>query len=252
MTTFSARRFLYFLRFECGILRGKLLMPLLLPPLLFTAFALSRLAFGIKIDEWGETSYLLGLMLALNAAANAFRRELEPESASVHLLLPASHLERFLVRWCLSFLLAFGMQLIILVALSNLFAFAQASATQQTLTTWLAPDFAAIQRIFRNFILMHAIFFTGGLYFRKNPVLKSIFAMHGYVAILALVGGLISYAGYKVFRSEGMSMVHSILGAVAKDAPLSSPAVYLSWYVLFPALLYLCAFFRSQEIEANG
>lgn len=247
MTSFDSTRFARFLRFDLLSRRASQLLPLVVPPALFLLGALWSLMTGGNVTVWPSTSFSVALILAVEAAAQAHRRELDSGTAAFYMLLPVSHTERYLSRWILSFALPFVGQLILLTALANIVAGIGSIMGRE----WAGPILPSVPMLLGDlatFATVHSVFFAGGIFWRTNPVIKTIAATIGYgmVALMALaVAGAVSVKGGASsnfsWSNDGATEAFQALGDVGN----------LAWRVALPLLLYAAAFYRAKENEVR-
>jgi hypothetical protein len=249
VTSFNFARFCAFLRFDLLARRYELLLPLGLPPLLFLLWSLLRLTAGNSIDSWPTLSFALGLMLAVSSASKAHSRELDASTAALFVLLPATHLERFAARFFTSFVLPFFVQGLLLTLLVNVMALLSRMLGFQG-KGWFFPSREEFTAALAVFFFLHALFFSGGIFFRRSAALKTMFSCLGYFGVLGFA-----------------SLVVALVGGIQKvafDANLlvgfySTPPAFntyftvarILWLGFFPLLLYLATFFRTVENEVR-
>lgn len=250
MQNFDRARFARYLRYELVSRRSELMLPMLLPPALYTLWALGRFLNGGPIDAWGTVSFVLALALGLAAAVGAHRQDVDPATGPYHLLLPASHVERFWTRWSLSFVPMVLGQLVILTVLAYLFA----------TIAWLmgrgAPRVDLPEA--RSLLIMlglyggaHGSFFAGGIFFKRSPFIKTLLTMTVYGAVVSIATLVLAVVGV-VHRMQ--YDVSSLVRLQAVDAELGVTAtvVFTAWAVLLPVLMYAAAYYKAREYEVRG
>lgn len=244
---FDKQRFLNFLRFEFAAKRSELLLPMLVPPALYSFWALSRLAFGSGVDAWADSSFIFCLLLGLGMTSLSYNRETHPSSATFYLMLPATTGERFATRWILSFALSFLGQLLVLSVLAQVFS-GLSLLLGRTSSFPLLPSRDFLWTCFKIFVPAHAIFFAGSIFYKKNPLIKTILSSIGYSAVLLftlMVLKIIGLVQSTMFESD--NLVHHL-----QDNSSSNRVGVLAWQILLPVLLYIATYFRSQENEVRG
>lgn len=184
-------------------------------------------------------------------ASTVFAQFGDRRQASVALLLPASHLEKYLVVWLYSvplFLLGF-MPLFYLADALTAYVGAAPGQTPELLNLFKArQDFAGV---FWWFFLLSGVFLWGAIYFEKAHFVKT-----GFAAFVGMVGlSLLNYQALKGLLSGEVKFAPPFTGAnlVEGDAyyTLQLPDVQTAWLALLPlalaALLWLAAYFRVTE-----
>lgn len=248
MTALDLNRTGGFLRYELLSRRQDLLLPLIVPPAFFALITLFSFAIGRPITEWPQGTFTVALILGAGAAAYAHRRELQPGTASIDMMLPVSHGERFVARLISSLALPFFGQLVLLTLIANLAA-AIGILFGHAWTGPLIPEGRMIAGAFTAFLAWHSALFTGGAFFRGSPIIKTGLASLGYGAVMLIV-----------FSSIVFSQIRDLI-SIGSNVQIESTFVgsdtfrfYLifAWGVVFPALLYVAAFFRTTENEDRG
>lgn len=250
MKAFETQRFVHYFRFELMSRLAEQLLPLVVPSAVYTLWAMGRLLNGGAVDNWGDTSFKIGLLLGIGAAVGAHNKEVDPASASFHLLLPASHAERFVTRWLLTFGLSFFGQLLLLTVLANLFS--AVSVLFGRTEKWLiVPEFSGLVQSFGLYFPVHGIFFAGGIFFKRNPLVKSILAAMVYGGALSFLAVVLTFVGVGNKVSYDLGQLLNAEG-VSGGFDSTKLAVQCAWLLIFPVLLYVAAFFRACENEVRG
>jgi hypothetical protein len=101
------------------------------------------------------------------------------------------------------------------------------------------------------FTLSHGVFFTGGIFFRKNALMRTIFAFLAYAALVSLGTGVFVFSS----GSEKMllTLAMSAAGLGVTDTIFSSVQGLerVLWCGVLPLLLYIAAYFSATENEVR-
>ena len=184
-------------------------------------------------------------------ASTVFAQFGDKRPAAGALLLPASHLEKYLVAWLYSaplFLLVF-LPLFYLVNALVAYVGAAPGQTPALLNLFTArQDFADG---FWWFFLLNSVFLWGAIYFEKAHFVKTGFVVFlgmaalsvlNYRALLSLLSGEVRFA--PPFTGAGLQEGEAFY-------TLTLPETQTAWLALLPlalaALLWLAAYFRLTE-----
>ena len=210
---------------------------------------LQRSALGLS----SQSVFFVLFLLAGGAvfASTVFAQFGERRQATVALLLPASHLEKYLVAWLYSvplFLLVF-VPLFYLVSAAVVHVGAAPGQTPEVLNVLAKrADFAGVLWFFA---LLNGIWLWGGIYFEKAHFIKT-----GFGAFLGLAGlSLLNYQALRGLISDGLRFSPPFTGARLTEGAtfytLTLPEAQTAWLALLPlalaALLWLAAYFRVTE-----
>ncbi len=184
-------------------------------------------------------------------ASTAFTQFGDKRQATVALLLPASHLEKYLVAWIFSlplFLLFF----IPLFSLANAaVAYVSAAPGQTPELLNVFEDGERAMGTFWTLTVLHAAWLWGGIYFEKAHFIKTAFLVFGLFGILAVV----NFQALKLLITPELRPVPPFtkLQFVEKQLSytLDLPAAQFPWLSLVPValalLLWAAAYFRLTE-----
>ncbi|WP_375418695.1 hypothetical protein [uncultured Hymenobacter sp.] len=184
-------------------------------------------------------------------ASTVFAQFGDRRQASVALLLPASHLEKYLVVWLYSvplFLLVF-IPLFYLAAALVVHVAAAPGQTPELLNLFKArQDFYGV---FWFFFLLHAVCLWGAVYFEKAHFIKTGFAVFLGLAVLSLL----NFQVLKGLLGGDVRFTPPFTGAGLKEGEafytLTLPETQAAWLALLPlalaGLLWLAAYFRVTE-----
>lgn len=254
MQPFSLKRTRDFFYFDLRSRQGELLLPLLLPTAIYTLSETGSLLTGSAAGSWGQTSFIIALLLGLGAAVNAHRKEIDTGTASFHLLLPVTHGERFLSRMAMTLGVCFAGQLLVLMILANLFA-AISSFMGFSSMQFVKPSGNFLLISLSLFLPLHSLYFAGGVFFRRSPFIKSTLFALAYAAALGLfmlvliLGGLAQKADFSLEQMMKMVMTTD---SVAYGFEASMWCSRIAWQLVAPLLLYAAAYHRSCENEVRG
>jgi hypothetical protein len=252
MKSFDARRAAAFLRFEFLSRRQEFLLPLWVPPVALTLWALMRLSTGRGFDQWPAFPYTAGLLLSIGAALNAHRNEMATLTAPFHLMLPVPASERFAARLVATLLLPLAGQALLLTLLSNVFAAVGAAFGRNT---WglVAPDALEFASTAGTFVTAHAIFFTGGLFYRSHASIKTLLTMAIYAAGLGALALAFAATGVAGAWEELPAILDQGFGVDGVENGLRALGVSwrVAWHGLLPLLLYAAAYHLSVENEGD-
>jgi hypothetical protein len=248
MQTFNFSRMIHFLTFEFRARRSEILLPLILPATVYSALSVLQILYGTPIEGWPSTAFAGSSLLALYVAANIHRKDLDPGTASLYLLLPVSHCERFTARWLLTCFFPFTAQLALLTLLAYIFgSISFAQGTSMALQPLPTQDL--FTRSLPAFIVAHSIFFAGGIFFRKHPMIKTTFSVLAMVTLLFAVKITIGIAG--VMQKPGFDFDLN-LGAIREGLPAAQWANIFAWLLVLPLGLYSAAYQRNRENELRA
>ena len=184
-------------------------------------------------------------------ASTVFSQFGDKRQATVALLLPASHLEKYLVAWLYSlplFLLVF-VPLFYLADAAVVYAGAAPGQTPELLN--LFADSGAASNIFWSLTMLHAVALWGAIYFEKAHFIKTAFVVFGLLAVLSVL----NHQALKVLVSPGVRPMPVFTKVMFTEADkfysLDLPAAQTAWLALVPvglaALLWAAAYFRVTE-----
>ncbi|MBF9219940.1 hypothetical protein [Hymenobacter ruricola] len=202
----------------------------------------------------GQAEFFVFFLLisAIIFTSTIFSQFGEKRQATVALLLPASHLEKYLVGWLYSmpiFLLVFTSVFYAVDALV-LYGGAPAGHTPELLNVFGNAD--AVKAMAGLLVLLHAVWLCGAIYFEKTHFIKTGFALFtlllglslvNYQALKVLVGGELRPAPpfTTLTLMEGGTHVYNL------GLPMSS----MQWLSYLPLgltlLLWVAAYFRLTE-----
>jgi hypothetical protein len=250
MKAFEFSRFLKFTRFEWLSRFSDQMLPLLVPTMLYSLWALGSLLNGGVVDGWGSGSFSFGLMLGISAAANAHRMENNQSTAVFHLLLPATHCEKFFGKWMLSFGLCFFGQALWLTILANAFALIGA-IKGGSIPSPLLPESNQLSSELEMYLVTHSVFFAGGVFFKRNVIIKTILSSTAFAAAAGLVVLVLVSAGVIPRSTFTLERLIEFQGA-GSGSSFGKRVFHVAWFYVLPVFLYAAAYRRSGRNEARG
>lgn len=252
--SFEPVRCARFLRFELATRRVDFLLPPLVPLALLVLFRGWEFFMKGAVSGFPASLFSFGLLLGIGSAMNAHRADNETGTASLHVLMPATALEKFAARWALSFGLTYVANFVLL-ATASLAASALAAATGRG---WPADALPSVPVWFGGiawYLPVHAVFFCGGTFFRGNPFFKTVAAVAAYVLVLGVLVALL--LAPIVDTAPAVVMALSFLsGNLEATLPGEGTRVAVStgrvaWSAILPLFLYLAAYHRTVEHEVR-
>lgn len=248
MSVLRWSRFYALLRLELVAARSEWLLPLGLPPALWLLGSLFSIGSARGTNDWPELSFQIGLIFALGSTVQAHRRELEPTTAPLYLLLPASHLERFLSKLVLSIGLPFFAQALCLTLLVNLMALTHLIPGSGA-AVW--PDFSMLRTSLGYYLLLHAPMFCGGIFFRSLPLPKTLLSIVAYSGAFSLLFVLVALNRTGVSQDATMALI-ALITQMGQAVAQAKNAALVFGFGLLPGLLYAAAYFRAVENELRS
>jgi hypothetical protein len=233
--------------------RGEFLFPILLPAALLLLLNMFTFLTRKELDSsFPEGIFKLSLLLGIGPTLNAHRKEMDEITAPFHLMLPVSSLEKFVSRWLLTFGLAFVGSLCVIIVLCNAFALVNFMAGKGD-AIFVFPSTQILLNSLQSFFVFHSIYFLGGVRFRKNAFLKTIFSMIGYMfGVFCLFMILLSTGFLKdLFADVSLPQIFEKISRGPQDG-IGLSLIKISWTIVLPVLLYISAYFHSDEFEARS
>lgn len=135
--------------------------------------------------------------------SNAFKELRHPTTSCAFLTLPASVFEKYLSRWLLTSIIYFIATLLLYTATYWLIAAVAKTVTDFSFP-WFNPLQPAMLKALLHYMIIHALFFLGAIYFKKYVVIKTVLAItlfHGALTIFMLFIGKWVLSGYITDRS---------------------------------------------------
>ena len=184
-------------------------------------------------------------------ASSIFSQFGDKRQATVALLLPASHLEKYLVAWLYSlplFLLVF-IPLFYLADAAVVYVGAAPGQTPEVLNLFADPG--QFSDIFWSLTILHAVALWGAIYFEKAHFIKTAFVVFGLFGVLSVL----NYQALKLLISPEVRpmplFTKVVLTEGSKFYSLDVPEGQMVWLSAVPvalaALLWAAAYFRVTE-----
>jgi hypothetical protein len=184
-------------------------------------------------------------------ASTVFAHFGDKRQATVALLLPASHLEKYLVAWLYSlplFLLVF----VPLFYLANaVVAYAGAAPGQvpELLNIFSSPD--QLRSTLWMLALLHAAWLWGGIYFEKMHFVKTAFLLFTLLALVSVV----NFQVLKLLVGSGIRPAPPFTTLVVSEGTnffsIGLPGAQAHWLGLVPlvlaGMLWVASYFRVTE-----
>jgi hypothetical protein len=250
MKTFDFNRFVHFLRFDTAAQKSEMLRMLAVFPAIYTLRCLMILLWGGAVNSWAGWYFDIAAAMSIFTGLSAFRNENNPNRQMFLLTIPVSHCERFTSRWISSFAWIFFGNLLIFLTLSNLFGEVSAILGRSP-RQMILPDARELLTSFGTFLLAHSICFTGGIFFRRSPGIKTALSTILYAGSLSIAAFALVAAGVAQKTAFDLSRVGQLEG-IEGGIDTSGTVLLVAWQLLFPILLYFAAYVRTTEYEARG
>ena len=184
-------------------------------------------------------------------ASTIFAQFGERRRATVALLLPASHLEKFLVAWLYS-LPGFVLAFVPLFYLANAaVAYAGAAPGQTPELVNVFADRKAALAVGWFLAMLHGAWLAGAIYFEKTHFVKTGFAVFLLLAVVSVANFQVlkAWTGAHLLPTPPFSSIFVLEGP--KQYPVLLPEGHGLWLGLVPValagLLWLAAYLRLTE-----
>ncbi|WP_046244569.1 hypothetical protein [Hymenobacter terrenus] len=206
------------------------------------------------LNSMGQSVFFTLFLLAGTSifASSVFAQFGEGRRATVALLLPASHLEKYLVAWIYSLP-------IFLLAFIPLFYLADAVVVYSGAAPWQTPELFNLFTDWRDKVgvfwvlaVLHGVGLFGAIYFEKIQFIKTSFAMF----ILLGVVWVLNFQFLKLLIGARLGLVPPFTSLVLMEEgntvyTLSIPESQHNWLIWLPVglavLLWLASYFRLTE-----
>ncbi|HET9570662.1 MAG TPA: hypothetical protein VFP20_04570 [Bacteroidales bacterium] len=137
------------------------------------------------MGDFYKTAVFMTVILSVMACQDVFNKLRSTPSGIQYLMTPATILEKYSAAWLYSSLFAFtvaqliyfGVQLVgidlgnLITGMGSGFGF---------------PDWKHVWNVFLTVMYLHSVFFFGSLFFRKNPIVKTLVSYIGIVLIFTM------------------------------------------------------------------
>jgi hypothetical protein len=248
----SLTHFLILLRFEFACQKSEVMWPLALPWLLVSLGSMIGILRGNGVDSFPSGLFLLGLVLGLWTALNAWRPEKEAPTTAFYVMIPVTTFEKYLCRCVVTLLMPFGVGLLGVLFLQFTFGLLAQLMSQRVAWETLVPSLRFLLVFGLGYFFLHSMFFWGGLFFRKAAFLKTCFTFVFYFGLLGILA--LSSAFFGLTQAvEKRFEFHFSLENFNPEQFFEVFSAYgvLAWGVVFPFLLHFATFFRLKEFEVN-
>ncbi|WP_310395273.1 hypothetical protein [Hymenobacter sp.] len=184
-------------------------------------------------------------------ASTVFAQVGERRRATVALLLPASHLEKYLVAWIYSLPLFLAVFIPLFYLADAAVAYAGAAPGQQPELLNVFADLKQANRLFWALAVLHGAWLWGAIYFEKTHFIKTGFAVFILVGVL----WTLNFQALKLLISPQLSVAPPFVDLTLAEGKefytLGVPDGQLAWLGLVPValagLLWLAAYHRLTE-----
>lgn len=182
-------------------------------------------------------------------ASLAFSEIHNPQKRMLYLLLPASHFEKFITAWLLTFVLLFITWTIVFTSFSYVAMLVSHILFGVSISSFNIFDQNLTENLV-SFYLIHTIFFTGSIFFKKFSYFKVIIALilisFTLIILVGITGKIISGI------TTGMLDFNYQIGILPNsyfDSPFWN-GILIFLLILVPPVLWLSAYFRLTEQQS--
>jgi hypothetical protein len=206
------------------------------------------IGFGFIVTPFGNTAnsiFTIILYFAIvSKALNAFSEYRDKEQAIAWMMLPGSILEKFLSRLLITSALLFVAIYISFFIGINVGNVITALIWQNNFYLYIPFYESPVLQSMIIVLNFHAIFFAGGLYFKKHPFIKTCLAVAvialGITAVLSAFGGL-AYAVRTSYSGDTYYMMNRYWPEFA------GRAIKLLFYCIIPIFCWIISYYRLRE-----
>jgi hypothetical protein len=206
------------------------------------------IGFGFVVTPFGNTAnsvFTIILYFAIiSKALNAFSEYRDKELAIAWMMLPGSILEKFLSRLLITSVLLFVAIYISFFIGINAGNIITALIWQNTFYLNIPLYESSAQQSIIVFLNLHAIFFAGGLYFKKHPFIKTCLSVLiislCITAVLSAFGGL-AYA----VRTSNSGETYYMMNRYWPE--FAGRAIKLLFYCIIPVFCWIISYYRLRE-----
>ncbi|MBJ6110027.1 hypothetical protein JAO73_13475 [Hymenobacter sp. BT523] len=221
----------------------------------FILLLLGIMAFlsdGVVSPKGQQELYMVFLLIAnIMFTSTVFSQFGEKRQATVALLLPASHLEKYLVAWLCSlplFVLAYTGIFYLIDALV-LYTAARPGQTPELVN--VLGDWHVLSWVVTVLAMLHGVWFLGAMYFEKTHFIRTAFVL--FLLLAGLV--LLNFEALRLFITPDMKFATLFANPVISEGSnfytLRLPAAQSRWLGWVPlglgALLWGATYFRLTE-----
>ena len=247
---FDKQRFYNLCREYIGRDRKDLIRHWIKVTLIFTILAIfaGMIGFSFVATQFGNTAdgvFTIILYVGIiSKALNAFAEYRDKERAIAWMMLPGSILEKFLSRLLITSVLLFAVIYISYFIGINLGNIITALILRNPFYFYIPlNDSTALQNII--FIInLHAIFFAGGLYFKKHPFIKTCLTV--LIISVCLTALLSAFGGFAyAIKTSHSGDAYYMMNRYWPD--FAGRAAKLLFYCIIPVFCWIISFYRLRE-----
>jgi hypothetical protein len=176
---------------------------------------------------------------------NAFKELRQPTTACAWLTLPASVFEKYLSRLLLTSVIYFAATLALYTLIYWIIA-AVAKLVTDFSFPWFNPLQPAMFKALMNYMIIHALFFLGAIYFKRYAIIKTILTITIFNIAITAFMFLVGKWVLSSYISDRLILIPSIRWESLNKLPLIT-------FVFWLAIMLVCwvvSYFRLKEVEA--
>jgi hypothetical protein len=183
--------------------------------------------------------------------SNAFKELQNPQNRTNYFMLPASYFEKYISRWGLT---SIGYALAVLLFYT--FFYWSVNLASFLFSNHFPPFFNPFNWIFLKSMLIysviHAMFFLGAVYFRKNVMIKTLFALAIFGIILSVFSLILGrWVVFGVLTHDHLhDVLHSTLqGSTWKMIWGWRHIIHISFWAMVTFICWIVSYVRFKELE---
>ena len=253
---FSLPRFLMLFRKHMLEKSKEYLLSTLTLTIIITAL-LSFIAYkdssGLREDMQGVAFVISIILSGIIFTSKIFSDLGNKKKSTNYLMLPASHLEKYLVNWSLSYIF-FQVVFIVVFYLATfiVLSFRINEIGNSNRVFNILDTQNNIYLIFLVYLAVHSFMFFGSIKYRKNHFIKTIFLLFSFASLFSLFNWILSslIISPKILTSFPLTSLRFIEdGKYYNITHASNTVIAVSLTIIVSALLWLSAFYRLKEKE---
>lgn len=204
---------------------------------------------------FASPGFFLNLMLAVGVvlSSKSFADIHKREHGIYTLMLPASSIEKFLVRLIAGSLGFFVYAVVVCVVAQFLSEFIQSILSNSPVRMDQTSLLSGLEGRLTTYLLFQSVFFLGSLFFRSNSFLKTALLVAAVSFLLMLSAGLLLKYSLVQSHVSGFYVEFDSLDSLREALGIRFGSIVLGIRVLvfgvLPALLYVGAFFKFKSIQ---
>jgi hypothetical protein len=202
----------------------------------------------------------MGLLVGLGGiwvAGRSYQDMNSPEKSMAQIMVPASTFEKYIVPLIFSTVL----WVFAITAIYQLYAFMLngmwSGLFGKEFGFFNIFDLVHNPELFdsvKGYLLVHSIFFLGGIAFKRYPIAKtvlSMFVINICFTVIALVTMLILFGGFIEMGNMNNLVIENRLDQILNKDTIASMKLIseLVFTIVIPIILYIAAFFKLKERE---